>query len=284
MRYTWLNNRLLPTAEALIPVTDRGFKYGDGVFETIAVHGGVPYQFAWHMERLRHGLAAIRIECGLSDIQAQCRQLLEKNAVRDGLLRLQVTRGSGGAGYLPDAQSPPTLVIQTLPMPQPPQAPVSLWLSGYEKISPRALPVQYKTCQGLNSTLARLEASEHGCFEALLLNGQGHVTETASGNIFWLHDDVLHTPALSCGVLEGGMRAAIIRLSPYEVREVAATPDALAGADAVLISNVVWKALAVNRLLPTSYQWKSEAIVENLRRLLAEDINGYCKGHAGDWQ
>jgi branched-chain amino acid aminotransferase len=283
MRFVFLNHRLLPADEAVVSVTDRGFRYGDGLFETIAVQGGVPYQFEWHMARLERGLTAIKLPFGLSLLQTECKQLLLKNAVSEGLLHIQITRGSGGRGYLPAPRTDATCVIETLPPPEIPRAPVTLFLSSYRKISPRALPVQFKLCQGLNSTLARLEADEQGCFDALLLGQEGQLCETGSGNLFWLKDNTLYTPALACGVLEGAMRAAVLRLSPYPVCEIDAPLSALQDADAVCISNVAWKILPVAALQPNAHWWDSAALAQALGRLVDADMENHCRDHKNTW-
>ncbi len=286
MPYCMVNHQLVPANQAAVSILDRGFRYGDGVFETLAVQDGVPYQFDWHLRRLADGLRAIRIDCEIDAVYESARRLLRENDVKDGLLRIQVTRGIGSIGYLPDPHhrlAGPTVVIETGPLPEIPVDPVSLWLSSYAKISTRALPVQYKLCQGLNSTLARMEANENHCFEALLLNQERQLCETSSGNLFWLSGNKLYTPALSCGLLEGSTRAAIMRLSPYIVEEVEAGIDALLEADAVFVTNVVWHAIAVNRLLPHGVSWDSEDIAQEFRHRLADDCAAYCRRHRGEW-
>lgn len=267
-----LNNQLTDSQNARISINDRGFRYGDGVFETIAVHQGVPYQLSWHQRRLQEGLAAIKIKCDIGGLKEQCRSLIKHNNVQDGLLRIQITRGEGGRGYLPDADAKPTVLIETLPMPQVPREPVALWLSGYEKTSLNALPVTSKLCSGLNSVLARIEAGENHCAEALLLNADGHITETGSANIFWLQNKILYTPSLSCGVLDGSTRAITIRLSPYPVKEVAAPVEVLKEAEAVFLTNVLLKTLPIGTLLPRRYDWDSAPLASQFHDLIKQDI------------
>ena len=144
------------------------------------------------------------------------------------------------------------------------------WQSSIEKTSPHALPVAAKLTQGLNSTLARMDADAHGCFDALMLDSHGHICETSSGNIFWLQDGVLHTPPLSIGVLEGSMRAVILECSPYPICETIATIDMLQKADAVCICNIAWGALAVNILHPIGMKWHSENLAQNLSDAIAK--------------
>ena len=166
MSIIYLNGQFLSAEQALIPVADRGFRFGDGVFETIRVYAGVAYQLEWHLERLQRGLTAIKIMCGVR--RAVCNQLIEKNNLQNGFLRIAISRGVGSQGYLPKADIKPTIVIETLPLGDVPES-ASLYLSQFRKTSPSSLPTNYKLAQGMNSTLARMEAQERGCFEALQL-------------------------------------------------------------------------------------------------------------------
>ncbi len=286
MKFVIINNQLIEAEKAQISIQDRGFRFGDGVFETIPVLAGVPYQFDWHVERLRKGLHAIRINCNLHTLNEQCRKLLKENAVADGILRIQVTRGIGSIGYLPDSDHPQagaTIVIETLPMPKVPTQDISLWLSSYRKITPSSLPVQYKLCQGLNSTLARIEAQEQQCYEALLINHAEELCETASGNLFWFKDETIYTPALSCGALEGSMRASVMRLSPYPVQEVKENAEALKDAQEVFITNAVWKVLNVKELKPAQMRWDTRKVTDNLQKRIADDMADYSKNNATRW-
>ncbi len=286
MAHIILNDRLVQAENASISIHDRGFRFGDGVFETIAVHGGVPYRFEWHMERLKSGLEAIRIQFDWRNLHDQCRTLLVADGMEEGLLRIQVTRGIGSRGYMPDSTHPEagaSCVIETATMPVISKEPVALWLSSLRKISPDALPVRYKLCQGLNSTLARLEAADHHCADALLLNMHEHICETSSGNLFWRKEGQFFTPQLSCGVLEGSTRAAIMALFPGEVTEVVAGVDALAGADTVFVTNVVYKALPVGRLMPTGLGWDSVRGTSEMEARLRQDIADYTRAHKGEW-
>jgi len=280
--YCVLNGALVLAAEAMISVQDRGFRYGDGVFESIAVENGVPYQYDWHMARLSGGLDAIKIAFDVNGLQAHVHALLQKNKVMQGMLRIQITRGAGSRGYLPDPSARPNFIIETMPKPPLPEKPVSLWRSSYQKMSAEALPVRYKLCQGLNSTLARMEAAENNCFDALLLNAQSEIGETGSGHIFWQKNGAIFTPALTCGILEGSTRAAIMRLLP--VTETSATMETLAQADAVCIANAAWGALAVNVLQPENHHWQSEHFAVQLNTIIREDKKYFHAAHHSEWQ
>lgn len=274
MGYSIINGKTVPAGRAFVSAADRGFRYGDGVFEAIAVHHGVPYRLDWHMKRLARGLKAVRIRCSVRGLEKECLALIAKNKVKEGLLRIQVTRGVGGRGYLPEPKIKPTYIVETLPPPEIPEKPVPLWLSSYLRAS-SALSL-HKSCQGLHSTLARLEAADHGCFDALMLNADGEICETSSANIFWIRGRTLYTPPLASGALDGAMRAVVMALSPYPVREIRAGMKTLAAADAVFLTNTTWKVLPVAELKPAGLRWESAGPAALFARRIKVDIEKHC--------
>lgn len=266
-----VNSALTPIQDAKISVAERGFRFGDGLFETIAVHDGKPYQWHFHMDRLKAGLAAIRIDYTLDSLEFDCQKLLDTNKITDGFLRIYISRGQGGQGYLPDANATPLIIVETIPYTFTMFDACTIWLSSYQKIAPQALPVQYKIAQGMQSTLAMMEAADNQCQDALMLNANGFITESTCGNICWLKDNVLYTPSTDCGMLNGSSLSALIRLSPWEVREGAYTMDDLKTADAAIITNCRLKALPVAQLKPVSFEWNSQFFAQKCYDLLMED-------------
>jgi branched-subunit amino acid aminotransferase/4-amino-4-deoxychorismate lyase len=266
--YALINSKLTPAADAQISITERGFRFGDGVFETIAIHGGTPYQWTFHMDRLRDGLHATHITASLENIEADCHKLLDVNQITDGFLRIYISRGQGGHGYVPDINAAPLTVIEamthTFVMPEP----VDIWVSQYEKISPKSLPVASKIAQGMQSTLVMLEAVENQCADGLMLNASGHITETSCGNIFWLIDGKLYTPSLATGALNGSTRHALLQLSPWPAVEGEYTLDNLKNAEAVIVTNCRVKAQPAACLKPYNFKWDSESLATKCYELL----------------
>jgi len=292
MSYCIVGGQLLKEESASIPIDDRGFRYGDSVFETIAVHAGVPYQYDLHITRLTAGLQALKIIFDTDRLKSQCQKLLKENSIQQGILRIQVSRGVGSTGYLPNPKDPragANHVIQTTPMPTTPQQPISLcqpislWMSSYQKISSASLPVQHKLGQGLNSVLARMEAAEYKCAEGLLCNQQQELCEASSGNLFWFKNGILYTPSLACGVLDGSTRHAVIRLSPYPVEEIRTQIETLRTAEAVFITNVVWKTLPIGFLRPEDWSWNSQPVAEQFHQLIQSDREAYSKQYINEW-
>ena len=273
--FAYVKDRFVEAAHARISIEERGFRFADGVFETVAVYQGVPYQWEFHLKRLAEGVAALQISADIGGLQPVCAELLARNGVLDGMLRIYISRGTGSRGYLPfplEGGDGATLVVESMPRPAEVKDAVSLWLSAYEKISPRALPVHLKTAQGLNSTLARIEAIRHGCFEALQRGADGQICEASSANIFWLKDGALRTPALAAGCLNGSTRHAVMRLSPYDVEEGVYPLAEIERADAVILTNSAYIALPVASLAPTGWSWDSAALAADLKSRVLADV------------
>ncbi len=269
MNIIYINEKLLPSDQALLSVDERGFRFGDGVFETIALHGGVPYLLHYHLERLQAGLQAIHIPAPVS-LDEILREVIAANKAKDGIIRIYVSRGIGSQGYLPTATTP-TIVVQWLQPAVKADAAVKLWLSSVEKISPRALPTHAKLAQGLNATLARMQAREQGCHDALQLDAKGHISEASSANIFWVKQGKLFTPALTTGALAGVTRRRIMELAG-DVSEAEATPEALQQAEEVFLTNASTGITAVATLLPLNYTWNGSNITGQLIEKREADI------------
>lgn len=212
----FLNGKFVPEAQAVVPVNDRGFLYGDGLFETMRIVNGRPFRMARHLERLMRGADFLKIKCPFTPIQLQrfAGQLIKKNQMSDAILRLTLTRGPGERGYTPQAGGWPTVVMTLHPAPQfnakkPPKW--SLITSSFR--IPAADPLSsFKTTSKLTHVMTRAEAAAKGADEALLINTNGEVAETAAGNLFWVNRDTICTTSMDCGILPGITRAIVLEI------------------------------------------------------------------------
>ena len=208
----YLNGAWLDAADAALGIDDRGFLYGDGVFETVRVHRGGYFRLDAHLARLRRGAQALQLplpEAG--ELRFIAAGILAKNDVAEGTLRITLTRGPEGGGD-------PTLLVTLRPI-------TADWMAvaqrGWSVITARtrhpaadALPPHVKSIGRLHGLLARLEAAGAGADDALLLSSDGLVTEGPTWNVFWRVGTILRTPALDAGVLDGVTRATILDLAP----------------------------------------------------------------------
>jgi len=239
----FLNGNFVPEADAVVPITDRGFLLGDGLFETTRVAHGRPFRLAQHLERLSRGADFFKIKLPITarEIQKFATELIEKNGLTDAVLRITLTRGPGSRGYSPKGATTPTLAmtLHALP-PQPDDEPLqwSLITSSLRIPASDAL-ASFKSTSKMLNILARLEAEEREADEALLLNTNGEVAETASGNLFWVYHDNICTVPSGRGVLPGITRAVVLEICQslgLETNKRVIKPEMLRNAEGIFVT------------------------------------------------
>lgn len=281
--YSFVNNSLVETQKATISIADRGFRFGDGVFETIRLVSGVPYLWEYHIKRLLSGLQLLLISPPQTDIKSATKQLINKNNAQNGYIRITVSRGVGSLGYLPTAEHS-TLIVECIAeafhdVSMTPAA--SLCVSDYRRISAHHYPSEIKVTHGVTSTLALMSAHQQGFDNALLLSNAGHISECANANIFWILDHNIYTPSLDTGCINGVTRQRIMELSSKPIREVSESLDTLYRAQSVLISNTRMGACGVKRIMHKTFN--SHAYFDAIIHALKEDYAHYHFSHHTLW-
>ncbi len=215
----YINGEYYDKENAKISVYDHGLLYGDGVFEGIRSYGGKIFRLDQHLARLWYSAKAILLEIPMDrDALAQaCYDALKVNDLKDGYIRLVVTRGAGTLGIDPDRCSNPQVIIIADKISLYPE---EYYTNGLEIVTvstirnhPAALNPRIKSLNYLNNILAKIEGKQAGCIEALMLNQRGEVAECTGDNIFLVRDGKLLTPPCDAGVLEGITRQAVIELA-----------------------------------------------------------------------
>lgn len=239
----FLNGRFVPEADAVVPLNDRGFLLGDGLFETARVAHGRPFRLAQHLDRLSRGADFLKIKLPFSirEMQKFAAELIAKNKLADAVLRATLTRGPGSRGYSTSGPSQPTLAmtLHKLP-PQSSDEPLqwSLVTSSFRVPASDALAAFKSTSKILN-ILARSEAEAKGADEALLLNTNGEVAETAGGNIFWVYHDKICTIPTGRGILPGITRAVVLEICQslgLETNKRVIKPEMLRNAGGIFVT------------------------------------------------
>ncbi len=235
--FVLIDDRLLPAAEACLPVSDRGFLYGDAVYETLRSYGGRPFLLAAHLERLARSARAIYLELPwpAAELGARLARLLAANRIDAGRLRITVTRGEGDLRARPEQLGPPRLVMTAEPFVPPPAAlyaqGVPVEIAARPRNLPGALDPAIKSGNLLNTLLARFEMRAPDSFEVIMLNHRGELGEASLANLFLVDAaGVLRTPALASGILAGITRGLVLELARaegLEVREGPLAPVAL---------------------------------------------------------
>ena len=253
MTIACLNGSFLPLQEACIPVMDRGFLFGDGVYEVIPVYGGKLFRLARHLKRLGNSLAAVRIDNPLSD-EAWTDMLVElvsRNEGTDQAVYLQVTRGvAAKRDHAFPENTRPTVFAMSNPMP------ASVDIDSIIGDTAVTLPdIRWKLCNIkaitlLPNVMLRQQAVDASAAEAILISN-GHATEGAASNLFIVKNGVLITPPNGPALLPGITRDLIIELAannaiPY--REAAITENELFAADEIWLTSSTREISPVTRL------------------------------------
>jgi branched-chain amino acid aminotransferase len=239
----FLNGHFIPEERALVSAFDRGFLYGDGLFETVRVAHGRCFRWEDHLERLARGAAFLKLPLpsALATWSGYADELLARNHVEEAVLRLILSRGPGTRGYSPRGADQPTLVMSLHPAPPGELQNPPRWRLATSSVRlPVADPLsQFKTCNKLPQILARAEADASGADEALLLDSEGRAGEGSASNLFWIQDDVVCTPPLAAGVLPGITRKVVLEICQslaLPCREAFTTPSRLHRAQGVFLT------------------------------------------------
>jgi len=262
----YLNGRFVPEADARVSVFDRCFLYGDGIFEGIAVWNRKPFLADRHIERLERGLAFLRIEVTQSagDWAELLQQTIEVNDMKDGYLRLQVSRGSGISSIkwqrhlLRDA----TPTVTVIPVHGFKKYYEGLFADGQSqglraitttrpRIPNAVIPNAIKHCNYLDSVLGAIEVSDRGADLGICLDAEGRVTEGIAYNLFGVWDGVLRTPPVERDILPGVTRQALLdlaRAAGIEAHERDLSLADLNSADELFISSTLELAVPIIEL------------------------------------
>jgi len=253
MTTAYLNGTFLPLEDACVPVMDRGFLFGDGVYEVIPVYGGKLFRLAHHLKRLENSLAAVRIGNPLSDKEweTMLMELVSRNAGADQAVYLQVTRGvAAKRDHAFPADTGPTLFAMSTPM----AAAVDIdTITGVTAIT---LPdIRWSHCNIkaitlLPNVMLRQQAVDAGAAEAILIR-DGYAIEGAASNIFIVKNGLLRTPPNSSALLPGITRDLIIELAANNsipFRETDITAANLFDADEIWLTSSTREISAVTRL------------------------------------
>lgn len=244
-------------------VEGRGFAYGDGVFETMRSHaGGIHW---WPAHRARLALGAARLRLPMPDVEVMEQALAAwTQAHPDAVIKLQLTRPSGGRGYSPMQHGDPVwaLLASPLPPPVPPGGLRVRWCETRLAVQPALAGIKH--CNRLEQILARAEWQPGDADEGLMLDGDGHVVCATAANVFVLRDGRWWTPPVDrCGIA-GVCRSWVVRALAVGERRL--SPEEVETADAVILSNAVRGILPVAQVGTTALA-PHQAVADARRRL-----------------
>lgn len=250
----------------------QAFMFGYGLFETLKVKDGKIIFFDEHITRLRNGADILRLKLDREsdDILKDCMKVILFRELTDGVLKISLVKDIDCDSLLVTCRKNPYGSED--------------YLRGFKiifsdtKRNSHSLLVTVKTNNYLENILEKQKATEKGFDEALFLNTDNFVAEGAVSNVFWVKDNTVYTPCVSCGLLPGIVREKIIecvKKLEIEIRQGEFTKDQLLDADEVFITNSVMNVMPVSSIEDTEFEVKKD----NLTRRITEEYNlliGQC--------
>jgi branched-chain amino acid aminotransferase len=243
----YVNGKIAPADQAVVPVYDHGFVYGEGVYETLRSYNLVPFLYDRHMRRLRHSADRLLLDVPFDDatmLQWIDQTVAAAGQLNEAYIRILLTRGVGDLTYDPKSTPTPTTVIIVKPLEEPPARVsndgIRISLVDMLRNHPRSVNPIIKSNNLLNNALAMQAAYRAGAEEALMCNYRGELTECSQANFFMVRGGAAVTPQSAAGLLEGITRAFIFELGKeigIDVREEILTPKDLETADEMFITS-----------------------------------------------
>jgi len=278
----WIDGELVPKSQARISVYDHGLLYGDGVFEGIRVYGGRVFKMRTPLERLFASAEAIRLRVphAVEELERIIRETIAANEVRDGYVRLVVTRGVGTLGLDPTKCPTPGVfcIADAIRL-----YPEEMYRDGMRiivarrpRIPAQCLDPRIKSCNYLNNILAKLEAIDAGLLEAIMLNERGEVAECTGDNIFMVRKGEVLTPPEEAGILMGVTRGFVLELCrrlDIPCREERLFVGDLHAADEVFLTGTAAEVIAVSAIDDARIgEGKEGPITRRIRELFHEVV------------
>ena len=252
-----INGNFTPPEEAMVSIFDRGFLYGDSVYEVTLTYEQTPFLWREHLERLKNSASGIGMELSWSDeeLTKLVYEGIKRIDCKRQYIRLIVTRGGGEIGLDPNLSDGQNLFIIFRELPEHPkdyyEKGVSLITAEIMRNPKRAVDPNVKSGNYLNNVLAISQAKEKGAYDAIMLNSKGFVTESTSSNIWIVEGDRFLTPPIEAGLLGGITRASVIEIGSkhgLNVYEEQLSPERVRDAQEVFITSSTREIMPVTKV------------------------------------
>jgi branched-chain amino acid aminotransferase len=281
--WVYIDGKVRPAHEATVPIYDRGFLYGDSVFETLRTYEGKAHALDAHLNRLEASAEQIHMTLGHTqeEIRHGLNELLGRRGHDESYLRIIVTRGDGEFGLAPDLARDQRLVILERPLPR---VEPKFWHEGVAAITVsepghRGGQAAAKTGNYLTNLLALNQARRAGAHEALRFDATNQLTEGSTSNVFLVREGQLYTPHVQAGVLPGITRQTLIQLARemrLPITECPIPKSWVVEADEIMLSSTLRELVAVVTL---DGQRIGDGTPGPLCQALHQAYREHCRGH-----
>ncbi len=278
----YLNGKYLPISEAFVPIDDRGYQFGDGVYEVISVHSQKPFLFAEHMKRLTQSLSGLKIDnADLAEVADVVKTLCSRSESKRAKLYFSITRGVAPRSHVIPPNLKPNLVATIREAPQIPEEILEDGIKAITLPDYRWGRCDLKTLNLLWNVMAAQQAAEKGASEGILLGDTDVVREGSSSNVFAVFSNQILTHPLTRNILPGITRKLIIDLADSigaAVSEEMFDKKRLMEADEIFISGTIAEIAGItkvdNRIIGNG---RTGVLTKELRNALWSKIADYCK-------
>ena len=252
-RFAFLNGQFVPEEQASVSIFDRGFLYGDGLFETVCIYGGKVFRLNRHLERLFGGLDTLRfkIPCNEPSMARSLNELIQRNQIVNGFARIILTRGVSDFGLGTKSSRDPVVVMYAQsrePFTADRYARGFRVIIAKERANAQSVMEVTKTISRVHHVLAKMEAEDAGVDDAILLNTNGHLAEGTASNLFLVKGGALLTAPIEAGLLPGITREIIQTLANGEkvpIKEGHYTTQDFYSADEAFLSSTLMELMPV---------------------------------------
>lgn len=280
MNYTLINRKFVTKKNASISIEHRACRFGDGIFETCKIIDGIIYDYQSHQARIIKGLKKLQINATTKNLKNDSYHLIKKNQIKNGILRISISRGLGSIGYLPAKKIAPLVVIETSEDRKISDKKIILGISKIKAPKRLSILQNCKTMQSLNYVLAKINASKSNHFDDIMLSEDGYISECSSANIFWVKNNKIFTPSAKCDALLGTTRQKILQKFPLKINLTKAKLSSLYNADEIFLSNASFLVLAVDEIVFANKKVKLQKnISHQVLQCLKLDIKKYIKNN-----
>ena len=271
-RYYYINNQFIESTKAMIPFNDSGFLYGDGLFETMRFDDRRIFSIEKHLRRLTKGLdiISLKLNKSINDLSDLLNQVIEKNNINSGIIRLMITRGD--LSIQNSKEMMPSIYISIKPFYTIPENAVKVLYLNEKKYPIIRYNPAIKSMNYIGNMLAKKDADSQGAYEPIFYNKDGLITECAIRNIFYIKNSEVLTPSLDLGILSGVMRETIIDVVKSMGLNCKETHIKLS--DTQIMDEAFLSSTGIG-LLPCNWEnWNSDFVITNqIKKELFKRIN-----------
>jgi branched-chain amino acid aminotransferase len=294
---TSIDGTVTPTHEACVPVMDRGFLYGDSIYEVFRTYDGVPLLYEEHWQRFLNSASLIRLDLQFAgdDVTAEIRKVVQASRAPevpcDVYVRYIVTRGEGALGLMPDVSAPQRLVVIVMQVPtwnaRFYDEGVVLAVARTRRNESSTLDPNIKGGNYLNNVLSVIEAQELGADDSLMLDSNGLVTEASNSNVFFVRNGIVLTPSQVAANLKGitkGAVAGLCRNAGIEILETELRLEDLLVAEECFVTSATREVMPVRRIdcgdgRKRDFPDGGGAMTRNLARAYKDFVAEYVAGN-----